>query len=84
MKIIIFTFGIGSLFVNSLIFYITSYFIPGVSTGIYGALQAPIVMAIVTTFITNITNTNYYDRYIKNILKYAIKQKTPYKNRRMK
>ena len=59
MKIIIFTFGIGSLFVNSLIFYITSYFIPGVSTGIYGALQAPIVMAIVTTFITNITNTNY-------------------------
>ena len=81
MKIIIFTFGIGSLFVNSLIFYITSYFIPGVSTGIYGALQAPIVMAIVTTFITNITNTNYYDRYIKNILKYAIKQKTPYKKR---
>lgn len=81
MKIIIFTFGIGSLFVNSLIFYITSYFIPGVSTGIYGALQAPIVMAIATTFITNITNTNYYDRYIKNILKYAIKQKTPYKKR---
>ena len=30
MKIIIFTFGIGSLFINSIIFYIASYFIPGV------------------------------------------------------
>ncbi|WP_405290119.1 alkaline phosphatase family protein [Methanobrevibacter sp.] len=81
MKIIIFTFGIGSLFINSIIFYIASYFIPGVSTGVYGALQVPIVMAIATTFITNITNTNYYDSYIKNILKYALKQKTPYKKR---
>lgn len=27
MKIIIFTFGIGSLFINSIIFYIASYFI---------------------------------------------------------
>ena len=81
MKIIIFTFGIGSLFINSIIFYIAAYFIPGVSTGIYGALQVPIVMAIATTFITNITNTNYYDSYIKNILKYALKQKTPYKKR---
>ena len=81
MKIIIFTFGIGSLFINSLIFYIASCFIPGVSAGIYGVLQVPIVMAIATTFITNITNTNYYDSYIKNILKYALEQKTPYKKR---
>ena len=81
MKIIIFTFGIGSLFINSLIFYIASYFIPGVSTGIYGVLQVPIVMAIATTFIVNITNTNYYNTHIKNILKYALKQKTPYKKR---
>ncbi len=79
MKIIIFTFGIGSLFINSIIFYIASYFIPGVSTGIYGALQVPIVMAIATTFMTNITNTNYYDSYIKTILNYALKQKTRYK-----
>ncbi len=81
MKIIIFTFGIGSLFINSIIFYIASYFIPGVSAGIYGVLQVPIVMAIATTFIVNITNTNYYNSYIKNILKYALKQKTPYKKR---
>lgn len=79
MKIIIFTFGIGSLFINSIIFYITSLFIPGVSAGIYGVLQVPIVMAIFTTFVTNITNTNYYERYIKNIFRYASKQKTSYK-----
>ena len=79
MKIIIFTFGIGSLLINSIIFYIASYFIPGVSAGIYGVLEVPILMAIATTLVTNITNTNYYDSYIKNILNYAIKQKTPYK-----
>lgn len=79
MKIIIFTFGIGSLFINSIIFYIASLFIPGLSAGIYGVLQVPIVMAIFTTFVTNITDTNYYDSYIKSILKYAVKQKTPYK-----
>ncbi len=79
MKIIIFTFGIGSLFINSIIFYITSLFIPGVSAGIYGVLQVPIVMAIATTLITNITNTNYYDGYIKTILNHALKQKTNYK-----
>ncbi|WP_407392362.1 alkaline phosphatase family protein [Methanobrevibacter sp.] len=81
MKIIIFTFGIGSLFINSIIFYIASLFVPGVSTGIYGILQVPIVMAIATTLITDITNTNYYDDYIKNILQYALEQKTPYKKR---
>ena len=65
--------------INSIIFYIASYFIPGVSAGIYGVLQVPIVMAIATTLMANITNTNYYDNYIKNILKYALEQKTPYK-----
>jgi uncharacterized membrane protein YvlD (DUF360 family) len=81
MKAIIYTFGIGSIFVNSIIFYIASYFIPGVSVGIYGVLQVPLVMAIFTTLIINITNTNYYDRYIKTILSYADKQKTSYKKR---
>lgn len=80
MKFIIFTLGIANIFINSLIFYLASYFIPGVYVGFYGALQVPIVMAIATTFVTNITNTNYFDRYIKNILKYALKRKT-YKKR---
>lgn len=81
MKIIIFTLGIGSIFLNSIIFYIASLFIPGVSMGVYGVLQVTIVMAIATTFISHITNTNYYDRYLKNILRYALKQKTAYKKR---
>lgn len=81
MKLIIFTFGIGSLFINSLIFYIASLFIPGVSAGIYGVLQVPIMMAIFTTLTYNVINTSYYDRYMKNILNYALKQKTPYKKR---
>jgi hypothetical protein len=81
MKLIIFTFGIGSLFISSIIFYIASLFIPEVSTGIYGMLQVPLVMAIATTFVSNITNTNYYNNYIKKIYKYASEQKTPYKRK---
>lgn len=81
MKFIIYTFGIGAILINSLIFYIVSIFIPEVHAGIYAVFQVPIVMAIFTTFITNITNTNYFDRYLKNILKYAQKRKTPYKKR---
>ena len=76
MKFIILTFGIGALALNSTIFYISTYFIPGVYVGFYGFWQVPIVMAIFTTFATNITNTNYYDSYIKTILKYAIKRKS--------
>ena len=79
MKIIIFTFGIATIFINCLTFYIASYFIPGVYVGFYGALQVPIVMAIFTTFITNVTNTNYFDRYMKTILKFALKRKPQYK-----
>ncbi|MBQ9160146.1 MAG: phage holin family protein, partial [Methanobrevibacter sp.] len=79
MKFIILTFGVGALFINSVIFYIATYPIPGVFVGFYGFWQVPIVMAIATTFVTNITNTNYYDRYMKSILKYALKRKSQYK-----
>lgn len=75
MKFIIFTFGVGALFLNSLIFYMATYFIPGIYVGVYGFWQVPIVMAIATTFLYNITNTNYYDSYIKTILKQALKRK---------
>ena len=77
MKIIIFTFGVGSILLNGFVFYIVTYFIPGAHAGFHGIFQAPIMMAVVTTFVTNITHTNYYDSYIKNILNYALKQKTP-------
>ena len=79
MKFIILTFGIGSLFASSLIFYIATYLIPGVYVGFYGFWQVPIVMAIFTTVASDITNTNYYDDYIKSILKFALAKKTPYK-----
>lgn len=78
MKYIILTFGLGAIFLNSLIFYIAAYFVPQVHVGFYGFWQVPIVMAIFTTFTTNMTNTNYYDNYIKTILKYALERKTPY------
>lgn len=81
MKFIIVTVGLGALLINAIIFYIVAYFVPGVQVGIYGFFIVPIIMAIATTFMTNITNTNYYDIYIKNILKYALQQKTPYKKR---
>lgn len=79
MKFIILTFGVGALFINSLIFYIATYPIPGVFVGFYGFWQVPIVMAIATTFVTNITNTNYYDRYMKSLFKHALKRKSQYK-----
>lgn len=81
MKFIIFTLGIATLFINSLTFYIAAYFIPGVYVGFYGALQVPIVMAIATTFIVNITHTNYFEDYMKTILKYVLKRKTSYNKR---
>lgn len=76
IKYIILTLGIGALLLNSVIFYIATYLIPGVHVGFYGFWQAPLVMAISTTFITNITNTNYYDRYVKRILRHALSRKT--------
>ena len=74
MNFIILTFGIGALILNSTIFYISTFFIPGVSVGPYGFFQVPIVIAIVTTFVSEITNRNYYDNYIKNILKHIHKE----------
>ncbi len=79
IKYIILTLGIGAIVLNSVTFYIATYFIPGVHVGFYGFWQVPIVMAIFTTFITNITNTNYYDTYVKRILRYAIQKKTEFK-----
>lgn len=75
MKYIILTFGIGALVLNSVIFYIATYPIPEIYVGFYGFWQVQIVMAIATTFASNITNTNYYDNYIKRSLNYALKRK---------
>lgn len=79
MKFIILTFGIGAIVINSLIFYISTLFIPDVYVGFYAFWQVPIIMAIASTFIINITNTNYFNQYVKSLLKYALKRKSTYK-----
>ena len=65
MKFIILSFGIGALLINSLIFYIVSLFIPGVSMEISGFLGVPIAMAIATTIAYRIIDFDYFNRHIK-------------------
>ena len=72
MKFIIMTLGVGAFILNCLIFYISAYFIPGVHIGFHAFFHVPFIMAVFTTFVTNITNNDYY---FKNIFKYANKQK---------
>ena len=67
MKFIILSFGVGALLINSLIFYIVSFFIPGVSMGMQGFIIVPIVMAVSTTLIYSITDFDYHTRHIKTI-----------------
>lgn len=75
MKFMIQTLGIGTIFINALIFYIACYFIPNVDVGFYASIKVPFFMSIATTVVTNITNTNYYNRHLKNIVKYALNKK---------
>ena len=71
MKFIVFTFGIGALVINSLIFYGISYIIPGVSSGIGESFIIPLIMAIATTLVSKIANIDYYDSYTKKISDYV-------------
>lgn len=80
-KFMTFTFGFGALFVNSIIFYGVTYFIPGVYVGAYEAFVVPLTMAIATTFVSNITNIDYFDSYTKAIANYVKKDETKYKIR---
>lgn len=75
MKFMIQTLGIGTIFINALIFYIACYFIPNVDVGFYASIKVPFFMSIATTVVTNMTNTNYYNRHLKNIVKYALNKK---------
>lgn len=74
MKFITLTFGIGALIANASIFLIVSLFIPGVSMGIWAFMEVPLVTAIVTTFVYNLTHRDYYDNYVEKVSKYALKQ----------
>lgn len=79
MKFMIQTLGIGTIFINALIFYIACYFIPNVDVGFYASIKVPFFMSIATTVVTNMTNTNYYNRHLKNIVKYALNKKNRFK-----
>lgn len=76
MKFMIMTLGLGTVFINALIFYIACWFIPQVSVGFYAAVEVPIAISIATTIVTNITNTNYYEKYLNRIMQYIPKKKT--------
>ena len=75
MWFIMYTFGVGALFMNVIIFYISTLWIPEVYVGIYAFFQIPFLLAIVTTVTSYLLNSNYYDDHVKNILNHAIKQK---------
>lgn len=75
MKFMIVTFGVGALVINSAIFYLITVFIPGVSAGSLESFIVPLAMAIVTTFLSNLANIDYYDRYTERIADYVKKGK---------
>ena len=80
MKFMIQTLGIGTIFINAIIFYIACYFIPNVEVGFYASIKIPIILSIVTTVVTDLTNTNYYNKHLKNIVKHAINKKSDSKS----
>ena len=71
MKIMIITFGIGALLINTSIFYLIVYLIPGASVDIGAAFAIPLVMAIATTLVSNLADVDYYDSYTKTIENYV-------------
>ena len=79
IKFMILTFGVGAIFINSLLFYCVSYYIPHVSVGMNASFLVPLAMSIAITFVSNITNVDYYDNYIKKISDYVLKEKKPHK-----
>ena len=74
MKFMILTFGIGALIINAAIFYSITCFIPGVSAGAVESFVIPLVMAIVTTYFSNIADIDYYDSYTRRIINHVKKE----------
>lgn len=77
MKIMIITFGIGALLINTAIFYLIVYLIPGASVDIGAAFAIPLVMAIATTLVSNLADVDYYDSYTKTIENYVKRRRKP-------
>ena len=71
MWFITYTFGVGALFMNAVLFYISSIWIPDVTVSTYAFFQVPFIMAITTALVTSLLNSNYYERHVKNIFKHV-------------
>ena len=71
MWFITYTFGVGALFMNAVLFYISSFWIPDVTVSTYAFFQVPFIMAITTALVTSLLNSNYYERHVKNIFKHV-------------
>ena len=80
MWFITYTLGLGALFLYDLLFYISLFLIPNVSVGFYSFFQLPFIMAIATTLVSSLLNSDYYERHIKKLLDYSIKEKTKVKD----
>lgn len=75
MPFLIYTFGIGALILNDLIFYACSYYIPGVSVGLAAFLQVPLVMALSSIVVSNLLNIDFFNSYIGNTISREAKKR---------
>lgn len=75
MPFLVYTFGMGALLFNDIIFYISSFYLPGIRIGIVAILFVPITMALASTLISNIANIDLYDSYMKSISRQANRRK---------
>ena len=76
MWFITYTFGVGALFMNAVLFYISSIWIPDVTVSTYAFFQVPFIMAITTALVTSLLNSNYYERHVKRILSHNVGKKS--------
>lgn len=75
MPFLVYTFGIGALLLNDIIFYIACFFLSGVQVGINAFIQIPLAMAVASTLVSNIAHIDLYGSYMKSISKQAQKRK---------
>lgn len=67
LPFLVFTFGVGSLLLNVLLFWIVAYIVPGITISGNAIIIAPFIMSIINTslsiFLTLNDDTTYY-RYV--------------------
>ena len=75
-RLMVMTFGVSALLLESVIYYIVCLFIPGVDAGFYACLEIPILTSIATTIVFSLTSRNYADSYVNSIKKYVSNRKS--------